>query len=48
MKEVGFSAEDLAAIESKMGDVFDLRSAFAPSLIGKELCTGALGMSEEQ
>ena len=48
MKEVGFSAEDLAAIESKMGDVFDLRSAFAPSLIGKELCTGTLGMSEEQ
>ena len=48
MKEVGFSAEDLAAIESKMEDVFDLRSAFAPSLIGKELCTGALGMSEEQ
>ena len=48
MKEVGFSAEDLAAIESKMGDVFDLRSAFAPSLIGKDLCTGTLGMSEEQ
>ena len=31
-----------------MGDVFDLRSAFAPTLLGKELCTGALGMSEEQ
>jgi len=25
-----------------------LRSAFAPTLLGKELCTGALGMSEEQ
>ena len=48
MKEVGFSTEDLAAVENKMGDVFDLRSAFAPTLLGKELCTGALGMSEEQ
>jgi len=48
MKEVGFSAEDLAAVEGKMGDVFDLHSAFAPTLLGKELCTGALGMSEEQ
>jgi len=48
MKEVGFSVEDLAAVEKKMGDVFDLCSAFAPTLLGKELCTGALGMSEEQ
>ena len=48
MKEVGFSTEDLATVENKMGDVFDLRSAFAPTLLGKELCTGALGMSEEQ
>jgi ribonucleoside-diphosphate reductase alpha chain len=48
MKEAGFNAEDLATIESKIGDVFDLRSAFAPSLLGKNLCTGALGMSEEQ
>ncbi|MDP7341680.1 MAG: vitamin B12-dependent ribonucleotide reductase, partial [Candidatus Thalassarchaeum sp.] len=48
MKEVGFSTEDLAAVENKMDDVFDLRSAFAPTLLGKELCTGALGMSEEQ
>jgi len=48
MKEVGFSVEDLAVVEKKMGDVFDLRSAFAPTLLGKELCTGALGMSEEQ
>ena len=31
-----------------MGDVFDIRSAFAPSLLGKELCTGSLGMTEDQ
>ncbi|MEE2625367.1 MAG: vitamin B12-dependent ribonucleotide reductase, partial [Candidatus Thermoplasmatota archaeon] len=48
MKEAGFSSENLSAIEEKLGDVFDLRSAFTPSLLGKDLCTGALGMSDEQ
>ena len=46
--EVGFSASDLETVEGSLGDVFDLRSAFAPSLLGKDLCTGSLGMSEEQ
>ncbi|MEE3270376.1 MAG: adenosylcobalamin-dependent ribonucleoside-diphosphate reductase [Candidatus Thermoplasmatota archaeon] len=45
---VGFSASDLETVEGSLGDVFDLRSAFAPSLLGKDLCTGSLGMSEEQ
>jgi len=48
LMEAGLSAKDLTEIESKMGDVFDIRSAFAPSLLGKELCTGSLGMTEEQ
>ena len=48
LMEAGLSGKDLAEIESKMGDVFDIRSAFAPSLLGKELCTGSLGMTEEQ
>ena len=46
--EVGFSTADLEKVEGSLADVFDLRSAFAPSLLGKELCTGNLGMSEEQ
>ncbi|MDP7003284.1 MAG: adenosylcobalamin-dependent ribonucleoside-diphosphate reductase, partial [Candidatus Thalassarchaeaceae archaeon] len=48
LMEAGLSAKDLTEIESKMGDVFDIRSAFAPSLLGKELCTGSLGMTEDQ
>ena len=48
LMEAGLSGKDLAEIESKMGDVFDIRSAFAPSLLGKELCTGSLGMPEDQ
>jgi len=48
LMEAGLSGKNLAEIESKMGDVFDIRSAFAPSLLGKELCTGSLGMTEEQ
>ena len=48
LMEAGLSGKDLAEIESKMGDVFDIRSAFAPSLLGKELCIGSLGMTEDQ
>ena len=48
LMEAGLSGKDLAEIERKMGDVFDIRSAFAPSLLGKELCTGSLGMTEDQ
>ena len=48
LMEAGLSGKDLAEIESKMGDVFDIRSAFAPALLGKELCTGSLGMTEDQ
>ena len=46
--DAGFSKSDLAAVEGSLADVFDLRSAFAPSLLGKDVCTGSLGMSEEQ
>ena len=48
LMEAGFSAKDLDEIESKMGDVFDIRTVFSPSVLGKEICTGSLGMTEEQ
>ena len=48
LMEVGFSSKDIAGVEEKLGDVFDLRSAFAPSLLGESLCTGTLGMTVEQ
>ena len=40
LMEAGFSAKDLDEIESKMGDVFDIRTVFSPSVLGKEICTG--------
>ena len=48
LKDVGFTSKSLKTIDSKLSDVFDLRSAFSPSIIGKELCTESLGMSESQ
>jgi len=48
LKDAGFTSESLKTIDSKLSDVFDLRSAFSPSILGKSLCTEALGMSESQ
>jgi len=31
-----------------LGDVFDLRSAFAPSILGEEFCTDVLGVTKAQ
>ncbi len=48
LMEAGFDSKILKSIESKLGDVFDIRSAFAPSILGKKFCTGDLGMTEGQ
>jgi ribonucleoside-diphosphate reductase alpha chain len=46
LNNAGFTARRLKSIEGKMSDVFDLRSAFAPSILGRKFCTETLGMSE--
>jgi len=48
LKDLGFTSNRLRSIEKKMGDVFDIRSAFSPSILGKKFCIGTLGMSEAQ
>ena len=48
LKDAGFTAKSLKTIDSKLRDVFDLRSAFSPSILGKSLCIDSLGMSESQ
>ena len=48
LKEAGFNDTLLASIEGKLEDVFDLRSAFAPSILGEEFCVGKLGMTKAQ
>ena len=35
-------------VEGSFPDVFDIRSAFAPSILGEEFCTDTLGISKEQ
>ncbi len=48
LKAAGFDAAKIKNIESNFPDVFDIRSAFAPSILGEEFCTETLGMSKEQ
>jgi ribonucleoside-diphosphate reductase alpha chain len=48
LKAAGFDAAKIKSIEANFPDVFDIRSAFAPSILGEEFCTGTLGMSTEQ
>ena len=48
LKDVGFDSKILSSIEEKLGDVFDLRSAFAPSMIGKDFCISVLGITADQ
>ncbi|MBD60293.1 MAG: ribonucleoside-diphosphate reductase, adenosylcobalamin-dependent [Euryarchaeota archaeon] len=48
LKDAGFDSKVLSSIESKFADVFDLRSAFAPSILGKKFCTDTLGLTEAQ
>jgi|TARA_B110000240_G_scaffold47210_1_gene53498 ribonucleoside-diphosphate reductase alpha chain len=48
LESLGFSKKQIKNIESKLPDVFDIRSAFSPSILGKELCVETLGISEEQ
>ena len=48
LKDAGFDSKVLSSIESKLADVFDLRSAFAPSILRKKFCTDTLGLTEAQ
>ena len=48
LKELGFDSSLVKKIESKLGDVFDLRSAFAPSILGESFCIDVLGLSKSQ
>ncbi|MBR79243.1 MAG: ribonucleoside-diphosphate reductase, adenosylcobalamin-dependent [Euryarchaeota archaeon] len=48
LKKAGFDSTILNSIEDKLGDVFDLRSAFAPSILGEDFCVGTLGITQDQ
>jgi ribonucleoside-diphosphate reductase alpha chain len=48
LKGAGFDEGLLASIEGKLADVFDLRSAFASSILGEAFCIEKLGMSKSQ
>ena len=48
LKAAGFDAKMVKKVEGSFPDVFDIRSAFAPSILGEDFCTETLGMSKEQ
>ena len=48
LNELGFTKEVLSSINSSMADVFGIKGAFAPSIIGTDFCKESLGMSQEQ
>ena len=48
LKSLGFTSAQIKNIETKLPDVFDIRSAFSPSILGEEMCVEMLGMTEEQ
>ena len=48
LESLGFTSAQIKNIEDKLPDVFDIRSAFSPSILGKEMCISSLGMTEEQ
>ena len=48
LNELGFTKEVISSINSSMADVFGIKGAFAPSIIGTDFCKESLGMSQEQ
>tara|TARA_B000000441_G_scaffold126335_1_gene105178 strand:- start:1467 stop:3248 length:1782 start_codon:yes stop_codon:yes gene_type:complete len=48
LDELGFTPEVVSKINSSMADVFGIRGAFAPSIIGIDFCKESLGMTQEQ
>ncbi len=48
LRELGFDAQKIKDIESSFPDVFDLKSAFTPSILGRDFCTSTLSMTNEQ
>lgn len=45
--EIGFSETEFSKIEGAIENVFDVRSLFAPHVLGHEFCTGTLKVSSE-
>ena len=47
LREMGFSDTEFSKIEGAVESVFDIRSLFAPAVLGEEFCTGTLKIDEE-
>jgi ribonucleoside-diphosphate reductase alpha chain len=48
LTELGFTKDVISNINSSMKDVFGIRGAFAPSIVGVDFCKDTLGMTQEQ
>ena len=48
LQELGFTKEVVSKVNSSMADVFGIRGAFAPSILGSDFCMDRLGMTQGQ
>ena len=48
LQQSGFTSDVITRVDTSMPDVFGIRGAFAPSILGEEFCMDALGMSEDE
>ena len=48
LHDVGFSGTEFSKIEANVENVFDIRSLFAPTVLGEEFCKKTLNISSEE
>jgi len=47
LTKIGFDVNTIKKLEDSFDDVFDIRSAFSPTILGEKLCKENLGMNQE-
>ena len=47
LTKIGLDSVTIKRLEDSFGDVFDIRSAFSPTILGEDTCKKVLGMSQE-
>ena len=47
LTKIGLDINTIKKLEDSFGDVFDIRSAFSPAILGEKICKDNLGMSQE-
>lgn len=48
LKELGFTEDQFARMDSKMDKVIDIRGLFSPGILGEDFCRDTLGLTDEE